>query len=554
MSISIMQAVILALWYWVTTWYIGYTWGCAVFGDALVTGLVVGIVMGDVPTAMKCAAVIKPMFLAFTGAGGTVVWDEAAATLGGISVTLVSGLDVSQSVTIAVPLSLLCAQLHTIRRIVFIYPVQKADEYAKTCNTKGIMFMAVWWPQIFKFFLFGIPMFFGLYFGAEAIGNFMNGLPVWITNALSATGKMLPALGFAMTVNVIGRPQFLPFFLGGFFLAQYSGLSGIPLALSGLFVAFMYYLILQASDKEEAVDEGSQAAVEADKEGKKLLTKKDVNNLAWRWNVYCEMSNSFARLQSLAFCAAFIPVLKKLYGHDQEEFSAALSRHLMFFNTEGIWGAVVHGIALAMEEQRAMGAPVPVEAITGIKAGLMGPFAGIGDTIDWSTIKPLMAMLCLPLAESGSFIAPVIYFILVAGILTTEEFFFVNIGYRMGTEAAMTILGGGMVNKFISCASVLGMFMMGGLSASMVNVYTTAQIPTGEGTVMAIQGDILDAVAPGLLTLATVLLVYKYLRSGHSMMKATFWILGIGLVLGTVGIIGDGGFLIKPIMDLTAAA
>ena len=218
MSISIMQAVILALWYWVTTWYIGYTWGCAVFGDALVTGLVVGIVMGDVPTAMKCAAVIKPMFLAFTGAGGTVVWDEAAATLGGISVTLVSGLDVSQSVTIAVPLSLLCAQLHTIRRIAFIYPVQKADEYAKTCNTKGIMFMAVWWPQIFKFFLFGIPMFFGLYFGAEAIGNFMNSLPVWITNALSATGKMLPALGFAMTVNVIGRPQFLPFFLGGFFL------------------------------------------------------------------------------------------------------------------------------------------------------------------------------------------------------------------------------------------------------------------------------------------------------------------------------------------------
>ncbi len=184
----------------------------------------------------------------------------------------------------------------------------------------------------------------------------------------------------------------------------------------------------------------------------------------------------------------------------------------------------------------------------------MGPFAGIGDTIDWSTIKPLMAMLCLPLAESGSFIAPVIYFILVAGILTTEEFFFVNIGYRMGTEAAMTILGGGMVNKFISCASVLGMFMMGGLSASMVNVYTTAQIPTGEGTVMAIQGDILDAVAPGLLTLATVLLVYKYLRSGHSMMKATFWILAIGLVLGAVGIIGDGGFLIKPIMDLSAAA
>ena len=95
--------------------------------------------------------------------------------------------------------------------------------------------------------------------------------------------------------------------------------------------------------------------------------------------------------------------------------------------------------------------------------------------------------------------------------------------------------------------------MMGVLSASMVSVYTTAQIPTG-GEPMSIQSDILDAVAPGLLTLAAVLLVYKYLRSGHSMMKATFWLLGIGLVRGAVGIIGDGGFLIKPIMDVTAAA
>ena len=551
MELSVLQAAILALYYWFAQWYIFYS-AINVFLGPLCTGLFCGIVLGDIPTAMKIAATIQPMFLAFTGAGGTVVWDETAATMGGCVITMISGLDTSQAVTIAVPLSLLCAQLHTLRRIIMVYPVQRADEYAKTCNTKGILFMAFWWPTIVKFFIFGVPMFLALYFGAEAVGSFMNSLPVWITNALSATGKMLPALGFAMTVNVIGRPQFLPFFLGGFFLAQYSGLSGIPLALSGLFVAFMYFLILQASDKEEAVDEGAQAAVEADKEGKKLLTKKDVNNMAWRWNTYAEMSNSFARLQALAFCAAFVPVLKKLYGHDQEEFSAALTRHLMFFNTEGVWGSVIHGIVLAMEEQHAMGAPIPVEAITDIKASLMGPFAGIGDTIDWSTIKPLMAMMCLPLAESGSFIAPIIYFVLVAGLLTAEEFFFTNTGYKMGTQAALTILEGGMVHKFISSASVLGMFMMGSLSASMVSVYTTAQIPTGEGTVMAIQGDILDAVAPGLLTLAAVLLVYKYLRSGHSMMKAMFWILGIGLVLGAVGVIGDGGFLIKPLVEAAA--
>ena len=554
MELTVVQALILALYYWFATWYIFYS-ALNVFIGPLCTGLVCGLVLGDVPTAMKIAAVIQPMFLAFTGAGGTVVWDETAATMGGCTITMVSGLDPAQAVTIAVPLSLLCAQLHTLRRIIMVYPVQRADEYAKKANTKGILFMAFWWPTIVKFFLFGIPMFFALYFGAEAVGTFMNSLPVWITNALSITGKLLPALGFAMTVNVIGRPQFLPFFLGGFFFAQYSGISGIPLALSGLFIAFLYYLILQASDKEEdAADAGTQAAVEADEKGKHLLSKKDVNNLVFRWNFYCEASNSFARLQSLAFCAAFVPILKKLYGNDQEEFSAALSRHLMFFNTEGIWGSVVHGIVIAMEEQRALGAPIPVEAITGVKAGLMGPFAGIGDTIDWSTLKPLFIMLVLPLAEGGSFLAPIIYAVLLIGVTYTESFIFVNTGYKMGTEAALSILEGGAINKFISCASVLGMFMMGGLSASMVSVYTTAQIPTGDNTVMTIQGDILDAVAPGLLTLAAVLLVYKYLRSGHSMMKATFWLLGIGLVLGAVGIIGDGGFLIKPIMDVTAAA
>ena len=87
-----------------------------------------------------------------------------------------------------------------------------------------------------------------------------------------------------------------------------------------------------------------------------------------------------------------------------------MTRHLMFFNTQGIWGSVVHGIVLAMEEQRALGAPIPIEAITGIKAGLMGPFAGIGDTIDWSTCKTV-SWQCwyLPLAEGGSFLAPILF-------------------------------------------------------------------------------------------------------------------------------------------------
>ena len=82
----------------------------------------------------------------------------------------------------------------------------------------------------------------------------------------------------------------------------------------------------------------------------------------------------------------------------------AIERHLAFFNAEGIWGAVIHGIVIAMEEQRALGLPISTEAISGVKVGMMGPLSGIGDTIDWSTLRPLLIALVLPLAENGSLV------------------------------------------------------------------------------------------------------------------------------------------------------
>ena len=210
MELSIFQAAILAAYYWFAATRIVYSL-IHILRGPLMTSLFCGIVLSDVPTAIMIGAMIQPMFLAFTGAGSTVVWDEAAATIVGCTVTILSGIELSQAVTIAVPVSLLCAQLHTLRRIFNIYPVQKADKYAETCNIRGITFMAFWWPQIIKIFIYAIPMFFALHFGAEAMGTLMNSLPTWITNALGITGKLLPALGFAMTINVIGRPQFLPF-------------------------------------------------------------------------------------------------------------------------------------------------------------------------------------------------------------------------------------------------------------------------------------------------------------------------------------------------------
>jgi mannose/fructose/N-acetylgalactosamine-specific phosphotransferase system component IID/mannose/fructose/N-acetylgalactosamine-specific phosphotransferase system component IIC len=576
-SITLMQAILLGGWYWFGTLCLGYTnmfsW------TPTVCGLVSGIVLGDVKTALWVAASVQPLYLAFTGGGGTVAHDPAAATIVACTVTLKTGMDPNQAVTLAVPIGLLTAHLSTIRRIWFAYPAQMADKYALNGNDKGILFMGSYFCWISKIVIYWLPMSLMLYLGTTAAGELIDSLPAWLTNALSATGGMLPSLGFAMTVNVIGRANLLPYFLAGFFFVQYantllqssitaavvdettgevanqvigvgSAVPGMALALLGLFLAFIHLTVRQqglkadAAEGSEDIQESSDAAA-AEAEGRKLLTKKDVNNQWFRWWWYCEQSNSFSRLQSLAVCCSFIPILKKLYGHDQELYNEALSRQLMFFNTQGVWGSVIFGIVIAMEEQRAMGANMPIEMITGVKAGLMGPFAGIGDTIDWATMMPLLIVLFLPFIQEGQAWAPVVVSLVFMAITYAEGYYFTNLGYRLGTEAAVTILESGSVNMLIEGAGVLGLFMMGGLGASMVNVVTPITIPTAANS-FSLQTDILNPILPGILSLAPIALVYRFLIRGGTMLKATFWLLGAGVILGSLGIIGAGGLIFGP--------
>ena len=116
----------------------------------------------------------------------------------------------------------------------------------------------------------------------------------------------------------------------------------------------------------------------------KEITKKDIRKAYLRWYNTVEVSNSYERMQTVAFCYSISGILKKLYDK-KEDYVKALQRHLNFFNTQGIWGSPLLGISIAMEEQKAKGSGVADEAITGIKTGLMGPLAGIGDTIYWGT-------------------------------------------------------------------------------------------------------------------------------------------------------------------------
>lgn len=272
-----------------------------------------------------------------------------------------------------------------------------------------------------------------------------------------------------------------------------------------------------------------------DKKNVKILNRWDITKSWLLWWLSCEVALSFERLQAVAFCISMTPIIKKLYK-TKEEISEALTRHLQFFNTQGIWGGLVHGITIAMEEQKAISGDIPDETITGIKTGLMGPFAGIGDTIDWATWTPIICALLVPFAKAGSWFAGIGPLVIIGAITIVEGYYLWHVGYKAGTASAVQILEAGWVNQLILGTAILGLFMMGGLSANLVSVSTPLKFML-QGKAFSIQKDFLDKILPGILPLLTVAGVYLYIEKTRSYTKAVLWVLIIGFILGLVGIL-----------------
>lgn len=267
------------------------------------------------------------------------------------------------------------------------------------------------------------------------------------------------------------------------------------------------------------------------------LQKKDLNNAYNRWFFSTELSNSYERLQALAFCNAISKCLKKLYKHDDKAYEDALKRHLQFYNSEGTLGVLIHGITLSMEEQKSHGSDIPGEVITGLKTGLMGPIAGIGDTIIWGTLRPIIMALACSFAMQGAsfavfipFLFPIIGYII--GLYT------IHFGYKVGKESIMQVMKSGFINDIITGSSILGLFMMGALSSSYVKIKTPLQFTMQNADPIVIQS-ILDKIAPGILPLCAIFGIYFYFKKkGQNYNKLILALIAISLICAFFGILG----------------
>ncbi|EPC84621.1 PTS system mannose/fructose/sorbose family transporter subunit IID [Lacticaseibacillus paracasei] len=296
------------------------------------------------------------------------------------------------------------------------------------------------------------------------------------------------------------------------------------------------------------------------------LTKSDRIKVWWR-STFIQGSWNYERMQNGGWAYTLVPALKRLY-HTKEDRAAALKRHLEFFNTHPYLASPIIGVTMALEEERANGAPIDDKAIQGVKVGMMGPLAGVGDPVFWFTVKPIIGALAASLAMAGNIMGPILYFVLWNAIRMAFLWYTQEFGYKAGSKITED-LSGGLLQEVTKGATILGMFILGSLVNRWVSVKFTpvvsnvqnqkgayidwSSIPNGtKGIQKALelqaQGlsltknkittlqDNLDSLIPGLMGLLLTLFCMWLLKKKVSPIVIILGLFVVGVVFHVIGL------------------
>lgn len=242
-------------------------------------------------------------------------------------------------------------------------------------------------------------------------------------------------------------------------------------------------------------------------DNKKLLSPKDVFGCYRYWMMYALSCQNMERMEAPGFAGMMARVADKLYPNDEKEQQALVKRHMTFYNTQPMVGVIVNGIVLGMEEKRALGEDVPDELINSTKTALMGPLAGIGDSLFIGTLIPILLSIGLGLTgEEGNIIGPLFYLFAWIAIMIPFSWLTYKYGYSIGTKAIQIITESDIKDKVVRFASIIGLVVTGCITAQYVKFGIKWTYVSGEMT-KSVQS-VIDGIFPGLLPLLLTLLMW----------------------------------------------
>ncbi len=262
------------------------------------------------------------------------------------------------------------------------------------------------------------------------------------------------------------------------------------------------------------------------------LGKKELMSVFWR-SFTINASFNYERQMSQGFVYSMIPALKKLYPA-KEDLAQSLTRHGEFFNVTPMVAPLVMGITAAMEEENSKSDDFDINSVNGVKAALMGPLSGIGDSIFWGTLRPLAAGIACSLALAGNAFAPILFLLLFNVFNVACRYFGLFKGYEMGTSFLTKLEKSGALQKVFVAAGIIGLLVIGAMSASMVSVKLALAIGSGDSAILL--NDVINGIMPKMLPLLVTLLLYKLIRKGYKVNTLLLGIIVVSIVLCFFGI------------------
>lgn len=206
----------------------------------LVTGLVIGLILGDMKTGLIVGATLELVWMGMVPLAGAQPPNVVIGGIIGTSIAILAKLEPAAAVGIAVPFAVAAQAGITLLFTAFSPVMHKADKYAAEADTRGIekinyMGMTVLFVSYF------ICGFLPIFFGADKAATIVGMIPTPFIEGLSVAGGMMPAIGFAMLLKIMLKKEYVCFLIGGFVLVTWFKISVIGLALVGLAIAMYDY-------------------------------------------------------------------------------------------------------------------------------------------------------------------------------------------------------------------------------------------------------------------------------------------------------------------------
>lgn len=511
-----------------TPWFFGTTGGFYTLGRPLIAAAIVGLILGDLETALAVGVIIQAMYIGVITPGAVMPFDVNYIGYLTTALVVMSNASPELGATIAVPVGLLGVLIWNIIWVVNVYFAHRADKYAEDGNSSGVRMMNLL-PQVVNFILRFVPALLILLLGRGFLQSTLAAIPDTVEHYLIVVGGILPALGIGLLLTMIVKDKiYLGVFLLGFLMVVYLELPIIAISIIGTIVALFVYRFSN-NDEEQGFAEQQQEAQQADNSNR--LSKKLLFRTWLTWLFFNGSSQSGERMQGVAFAHTMSRVIDALY-HTKEQRAAAYKRHLTLFNVEPQVGSVVVGVTSAMEEQKASGADLDDDSISTVKVGLMGPLSGIGDTLIVGTMIPILLAIAIGITEAAGIAGPLFYFIVYPTVTLVYSWFLFKYGYNAGLTGIQNVISSGQLHHLTNALNVLGLLVMGALSASYIELSTPLTYTSGEME-LSLQ-TILDQILPGLLPLVTVGLVYYLLDKKK---KSAIWVMGFLFVFALVGVL-----------------